>query len=53
MHVSLIRTLAVLGGKDAAAQQYQRFEAIVQRDMGVSPPSLEDLLEGGDLPELD
>jgi LuxR family maltose regulon positive regulatory protein len=53
MHVSLVRILAMLGGKDAAAQQYRRFEAIVQRDLGLSPPALDDLLEGEELPDLE
>ena len=52
LHVSLVRTLAALGGKDAAVQQYQRFEAIVQRDVGLEPPSLDDILDGGELVDL-
>jgi len=52
LHVELVRTLARLGGKDAASQQYQRFEALVQRDVGVAAPTLDEILDGGDLVDL-
>jgi DNA-binding SARP family transcriptional activator len=50
LHALLVRALDLTGAKDAARQQYRFYATAVRRELGIEPPPMGELLEGGEDP---